>query len=141
MPPMDKVADILGRAFNSITNALSTQRKANVVLAIPATAVTGTAAGNELSVGMYTELTIDVIATAISGVGTSYQFIIDRKEANGEWLAIYVATAITSVYSAITTQMGVGCTINFAFGDIIRIRDYIESTTPSITRSVSIIGK
>lgn len=114
-----------------------------VLLNIPSgtitTGVTSPSSG-AFSVGQFTTLDIDVNITAISGTSASYQLFVDRQGADGVWYTIYTGAAMTTV-SAQSVTIGVGCATNIGFGNAVRIRSTVSGTTPSITRSVSVIAK
>lgn len=131
--------------FSSVTGLetgtkVSVQRLAQTVLTIAAAAIVASVNSADLAVGTYDELSIDVNLSAITGTTPSYQLIVDRLGSDGVYYPIYTGTALTAV-GVITISLGIGAPVNVSFGSTIRIREIISGTTPSVTRSVSIIGK
>lgn len=110
-------------------------------LTVVGTAVATDAAGNSsIAVDSFTELAVDVNVTAISGVGATYTLLIDRLGSDGIWYTIYTGANITAIGSQ-SVSLGVGASTNVSFGKTIRVRETVAGTTPSITHSISIIGK
>lgn len=124
---------------NTIGNVNNQALSATVLNTVSAAiAVTTTSA--DLTVGPYKELAIDVNISAITGTTPSYTLSVNRKGADGVYYPIYTGTALTAV-GKITVSLGVGAETNKAFGNTIQVVETVAGTTPSVTRSVSIIGK
>ena len=101
-----------------------------------------TATGNsaDLAVGPYTELTVDINITAVSGTTPTIQVFIDRKGVDGIYYAIWQSVSQTAV-SVMSTSIGAGCAITQSLGTTVQLRWVITGTTPSFTFSASLIGK
>jgi hypothetical protein len=111
------------------------------VLLTPSSAIGVSANSADLTVGRYLELAVDVDVSNLVGTTPSYQLIIERKGADGLWYPIYTGVAITAIGKQ-SVSLGVGASTNVSFGGTIRVREVIAGTAgPSVTRSVSIIGK
>lgn len=125
----------------SAANPLPTSPPAAAtVLSIASAAITAAVTSSDLVVGSYKELAIDVNVSVISGTTPSYTLTINRKGADGVYYPIYTGTALTAV-GKISISLGKGASTNIAFGSTIQVVETVAGTTPSITRSVSIVGK
>lgn len=94
----------------------------------------------DILVSNHTELAIDVNVTAISGTSASYQLIVNRKGMDGVYYTIYKGTAVTA-NGQISLSLGRGMAQNVSFGKEIQIQEVLAGTNPSVTRSISVIGK
>lgn len=110
------------------------------VLNTASTPITTTTTSVDLVVGTFRELAIDVNISAVSGTSPSYTFSINRKGVDNVYYPIYTGTAQTAI-GKISLSLGVGAETNKSFGNTIQIVETISGTTPSFTRSISIIGK
>jgi len=124
----------------SIIGTVSTQTLSGTVLNTPSSAITVTTTSANLTVGNYKELALDVNISTITGTTPTYQILVDRLGADGIYYNIYTGTAITAV-GVVSINLGIGASTNVAFGNIIRIREVVGGTTPSATRSISVLGK
>ena len=102
-----------------------------------------TANGNsaDLSVGQYTELTIDCNITAVAGVNPTLQFFLDRKGADNVYYPIWQSVTVVAT-GQLSTSIGAGMSIAQGFGSTVRLRWIISGGSgQSFTFSTSIIGK
>ena len=132
--PIELQADVNGN-LKTVVSALP-----GTVLNTPSAAITASATSLNLSVGAFRELAVDVNISAITGTTPTYQLLIDRLGADGIWYNIYTGASITAV-GVISLNLGANLSTNVSFGNTIRIREVVGGTTPSVTRSVSILGK
>lgn len=121
------------------------QREANMhatdsILNLASAARTANGDSGALTVGIYSELAVDVNISAVSGTTPSMTLYVDRQGADGVWYTIYTSAAQTAV-GTVSTSIGVGAATNSAFGDVARLRWAITGTTPSFTFTASIKGK
>lgn len=137
--PKVTVSAALPTGANTIGN-VNAQSLTSTVLNVASAAITTTTTSADLTVGTYKELAIDVNISAITGTTPSYTLSVNRKGADGVYYPIYTGTAQTTV-GKVSISLGIGAEINKAFGNIIQVVETIAGTTPSVTRSVSIIGK
>ncbi len=107
-----------------------------------------TASGNsgDLTVGPYTEISLDINITAQSGTGPTIQFFYERKgaEASPVYYPLWQSAVFTSSVSLpnpISTSIGAGMAYNQSLGLTGRLRWVIAGTTPSWTLSANIYGK
>jgi len=114
--------------------------KAQNVLATPSAAILVTTTSPSIDVSALKELALDVNITAITGTTPTYQLMIDRLGLDGVWYTIYTGTSITAI-GVISLSIGASLITNVAFSGTIRLREVVGGTTPSVTRSISIIGK
>jgi hypothetical protein len=119
---------------------VNAQRQAVNVVATASGAITATPTANVYFVGNLTELAVDINVSAVAGTSPTYTLKIERQGADGIYYVVNTGTAITAT-GAQSTEIGVGATINKAFGAYIRVTETIGGTTPSVTRSLSIVGK
>ncbi len=119
---------------------LQTKVFPETVLNDASVAITTTATSADIQVGTYKELALDVNISAVSGTSPTYLLTINRKGADGVYYSIYTGTPV-SASGKISLSLGVGAEINKSFGNIIQIVETIGGTTPSFTRSLSLIGK
>jgi hypothetical protein len=104
---------------------------------------TQTANGNsaDLSVGQYTELTVDCNITAVTGVNPTLQFFLDRKGADNVYYPIWQSLTFTAI-GQVSTSIGSGMSIAQGFGSTVRLRWVIGGGGgQSFIFSSSIIGK
>lgn len=127
-------------ATNQPINPVYTHRANQAILNVASAAITTTTTSADLSVGDLTELAVDVNITALAGTSPSYTLQINRKGLDGVYYPIYTGSAQTAA-GKISLNVGVGASTNVAFGNTIQVVETIAGTTPSITRSVSVIGK
>lgn len=116
------------------------QKNAQNVLTIPLGTITATNTNIDLPVGNYTEIALDTNITTVNGTSPSYTLSVNRKGLDGVYYPIYTGTAQT-VAGKISISLGVGASTNVSFGSVIQIIETISGTTPSVTRSMSVIGK
>lgn len=133
------ITSSLPSGINNI-GIVNTQSLSGIVLNVASTAITANTISANLSVGNYKELAIDVNISAITGTSPTYQLMVDRLGADGVWYNIYTGTSITAI-GVISINVGVGASTNVSFGSTIRVNEIVGGTTPSVTRSMSIIGK
>ena len=122
------------------TGTVSVQTLSGTVLNTPSAAIIVTTTSANLTVGIYKELAIDVNISVITGTTPTYILAVDRLGADGVYYTIYTGTAITAV-GVVSVSLGVGASTNVAFGNVIRVREIVGGTTPSVTRSISVLGK
>ena len=122
------------------TGTVTAQTLSGTVLNTPSAAIIVTTTSANLTVGNYKELALDVNISAITGTSPTYQILVDRLGADGIYYNIYTGTAVTAV-GVVSISLGVGASTNVAFGNAIRIMEVVGGTTPSVTRSISVIGK
>lgn len=94
----------------------------------------------DLSVGQYTELTVDCNITAVAGTNPTLQFFLDRKGADNIYYPIWQSIVVVAP-TQISTSVGAGMSIAQGFGSTVRLRWVIGGTTASFTFSSSILGK
>lgn len=110
---------------------------ASTVLNTTQTGISASGNSGDISVGSYRELVLDVNLTALTG--TSVAFILERKDAAGNYVAIYSPAALTGV-STIAQTIGVGAETNKGFGDTIRLR-WVCTAVSTTTFTASIKAK
>jgi hypothetical protein len=106
---------------------------------VAATAVTGTASSNttDIDVSQYRELALDINVTSFTG--TNIAFFLQRKDAAGNYVAIYSPTALTTT-GTVAQTIGVGAETNKGFGTIARIA-WTCSAVTVLSFTPSLIGK
>lgn len=133
------ITSALPTGTNTI-GTVNTQTLSGTVLNTPSAAIITTTTSANLTVGNYKELAVDVNISVVTGTTPTYQLMVDRLGADGIYYNIYTGTSITAV-GVVSINVGVGASTNVSFGSTIRFREIIGGTTPSFTRSMSIIGK
>lgn len=116
------------------------QAWADTLMIITTSALTATNTGVNLDGWRYRELAIDINISAVSGTTPTYQLMVERLGGDGIWYNIYTGTIITAI-GVISLNLGIGAPINVSFGNVMRIREVIGGTSPSFTRSASMIAK
>ena len=134
-----QVVAALPAGANTI-GTVNAQSLAGTVLNTVSAAITVTTTSADLTAGAYRELAIDVNISAITGTTPSYTLGVNRKGVDGVYYPIYTGTAQTAV-GKVSISLGKGASTNTAFGNTIQLVETVAGTTPSVTRSVSIIGK
>ena len=133
-------AELQTFASKSFVTFTPLQPQSSIVLNTASTAITATTTSVDLSVNDYKELSVDVNISALTGTTPTYTLSINRKGVDGIYYPIYTGTAQSTV-GQITLSLGVGASTNVSFGNIIQVVETLGGTTPSVTRSMSIIGK
>lgn len=150
------LADVAGRVipqyFNPSTDAMEpwegsdgaanvqTRRFTSTVLAMASATISASATSGDLSTSVFSELALDVDITAIGGTSPTYTLSVNRKGADGVYYPIYTSSAQTAT-GKVSVSLGYGGKTNEAFGDVIQVVETLGGTSPTVTRSLSIIGK
>jgi hypothetical protein len=133
---MAQTIDQYGQPISTVYSQANVEN----VLSVSSAAITTTTTSADLQVGACEELAIDVNISAVAGTSPTYTLQINRKGLDGVYYPIYTGTAQTAA-GKISLSLGSGASTNVAFGNVIQIVETIGGTTPSITRSISVIGK
>jgi hypothetical protein len=118
-----------------------TARSAVAVYSLASAAQTANGNSGDLTVGPYTEISIDINITANSGTSQTLQFFWERKGADGIYYALWQTNVITTTNQALSTSVGAGMAYNQSLGATGRLRWVITGTTPSYTFSANVQGK
>jgi len=135
-------------ANSSAVNIASDQiipikRSTVAVYSLASTVTTGsTQNSGDLTVGPYTELSIDINTTAQAGTSPTLQLFYERKAADGIYYVLWQSAVLTTATNTISTSVGAGMAYNQSLGVTGRLRWVVGgSATPTFTFSASIQGK
>lgn len=137
--PLPEGTNNIGKFDINSLPAVQTEANTADVLTVASAAITATTTSADIDVSKLTELALDVNLTAFGGADNTYQLIVNRKGLDGVYYPLYTGTTITNTIQAISVSLG--HPNNQSLGNIIQVVETIGGTTPSITRSMSIIGK
>jgi hypothetical protein len=125
---------------SNVSAAAVFQRAAGTVLNQASAALTASGNSADLVVGPYTQISVDVNITVITGTTPTLVLSVERKGVDGIYYPLWLSSSVTTV-SMVSTSIGSGCVIAQSLGTTIRLRWVITGTTPSFTLSASLIGK
>lgn len=125
------------------TGRLLIGRNCVAVYTLASTTTSGTTQNSgDLTVGAYTEISIDINTTAQAGTNPAIQYYYERKAADGIYYVLWQSASLTSATNTISTSVGVGMAYNQSLGATGRIRWVIGGTaTPTFTHTINIQGK
>jgi hypothetical protein len=96
----------------------------------------------DLTVGSYTEISIDINTTAQSGTSPTIQYFYERKGADGIYYVLWQSAVLTAAANTISTSIGAGMAYNQSLGVTGRLHWVVGgSATPTYTMSINIYGK
>jgi hypothetical protein len=119
------------------------KRSTVAVYSLASTAITTTPLNSgDLTVGPYTEISIDINATAHTGTNPTIQFTYSRKAADGIYYALWQSAVLSTATFTVSTSIGTGMAYNQSLGVTGQLSWVIGgSATPGQTFSVNIQGK
>lgn len=120
-----------------------TARNCAIVYALASTATSGTTQNSgDLTIGPYTEISIDINTTAQSGTNPTLQLFWERKGADNIYYVLWQSAVLTAATNTLSTSIGAGMAYNQSLGLTGRLRWVIGgSATPTYTFSANIYGK
>src|SRR5579884_424474 len=127
-----------------LSGVLAVKRSAVAVYLLASGAQTANGNSGDLTVGLYTEIGIDINITADSGTNETIQFFWDRKGADGVYYPLWQSKTVLSTDSLaeqISTSSGAGMAYNQSLGLTGRLRWVVGGTSPSFTLSANVYGK
>ncbi len=96
----------------------------------------------DLTVGPYTELSIDINTTAQAGTSPTIQYFYERKGTDGIYYVLWQSAVLTAATNTLSTSIGSGMAYNQSLGLTGRLRWVVGgSATPTFTHSLNIYGK
>ncbi len=96
----------------------------------------------DITVGPYTEISIDINTTAQAGTNPTIQYFWERKGADGIYYALWQSAVLTAATNTLSTSIGAGMAYNQSLGLTGRFRWVIGgSATPTFTHSLNVYGK
>lgn len=105
-------------------------------------AVNVAAAGNtaDFDTKYFERVAVDIqLATLTGGTAPAVTFIVERKDANGNYITLFSFTALTAV--GFTSQdIGPGLQTNKMVGSAIRLRWTVTGAPATATANLSILG-
>ena len=102
-----------------------------------------TASGDSgpLNAKAVSRLLLSAVITAVSGTTPSLTVSLDMQDGAGQWITgIAALTALTDVGQAYTS-IGAGLTVATLPSGMVRVVWTVTGTTPSITGSISLLGR
>src|SRR5260221_1297406 len=135
-------------ANSSAVNIASDQiipikRSTVAVYSLASTTTSGsTQNSGDLTVGAYTEISLDINTTAQAGTSPTLQIFYERKAADGIYYVLWQSAVLTTATNTVSTSIGAGMAYNQSLGVTGRLRWVVGgSATPTFTFSASIQGK
>ncbi|SRR6266487_31118 len=118
-------------------------RSATAVYSLASTQTSGsTQNSGDLTVGAYTEISLDINTTAQSGTSPTLQLFYERKGADGIYYVLWQSAVLTVAANTLSTSIGSGMAYNQSLGLTGRLRWVVGgSATPTYTFSANIQGK
>src|SRR6266700_2595481 len=115
------------------------QRSAAAIYTLASTTTTGsTQNSGDVSVGPYTELSIDINTTAQAGSSPTIQYFYERKAADGIYYVLWQSAVLSAAANTLSTSIGAGMAYNQSLGVTGRLRWLIGGTaTPTYTMSIN----
>lgn len=96
----------------------------------------------DITVGAYTEISIDINTTAQSGTNPTLQLFWERKGADGIYYVLWQSAVLTAATNTLSTSVGTGMAYNQSLGLTGRMRWVVGGTsTPTYTMSINIYAK
>lgn len=96
----------------------------------------------DLTVGSYTEISIDINTTAQAGTNPTVQYFYERKAADNIYYVLWQSAVLTAATNTLSTSIGTGMAYNQSLGLTGRLRWVIGGTaTPTFTHTLNIYGK
>ncbi len=122
--------------------AVPIKRSAVAVYSLASTATTSSSNSGDLTVGPYTEISLDINTTAQTGTNPTVQFTYSRKGADGIYYALWQSAVLTVAANTLSTSIGAGVAYNQSLGSTGQLKWVIGgSATPGFTFSANISGK
>ncbi|SRR6266705_3515772 len=119
--------------------------KRSSVAAYTQTSVTtsgSTQNSGDITVGPYTEISIDINTTAQAGTNPTIQYFYERKGADSIYYVLWQSAVLTVAANTLSTSIGAGMAYNQSLGLTGRLRWVVGgSATPTFTHSLNIYGK
>lgn len=139
LPSLPQGTNNIGQVDINTLPTVQTESTTAEVLTVPSAAIISTTTSADLDVSKLTELALDVNLTAFAESDNTYQLTVNRKGLDGVYYPIYTGSTITNTIQPVSISLG--HPNNQSLGNMIQIVETIGGTTPSITRSMSVIGK
>jgi hypothetical protein len=135
--------DNLATILTALQGVLQVKRAAVAVYSLASTQSSGaTQNSGDLTVGLYTEIGIDINTTAQSGTNPTLQLFYERKGADGIYYVLWQSAVLSAAANTISTSIGAGMAYNQSLGLTGRLRWVVGGTsTPTYTFSAQIYGK
>jgi hypothetical protein len=96
----------------------------------------------DITVGSYTEISIDINTTAQAGTSPTIQYFYERKGADNIYYVLWQSAVLTASANTLSTSIGAGMAYNQSLGLTGRLRWVVGgSATPTFTHSLNIYGK
>ncbi len=124
-------------------SGISGSRTAIAVFSQASGVTTGsTQNSGDLTVGPYTEISLDINTTAQAGTSPTIQYFYERKAADGIYYVLWQSAVLSAAANTISTSIGAGMAYNQSLGATGRLRWVVGgSATPTFTHSLNIYGK
>lgn len=118
-------------------------RLATAAYSLASTTTSGsTQNSGDITVGPYTEISLDINTTAQAGTNPTLQLFYERKGADGIYYVLWQSNVLTAATNTISTSIGAGMAYNQSLGSTGRLRWVVGGTsTPTFTFSANITGK
>lgn len=119
------------------------KRNCVAVYTLASTTTSGTTQNSgDLTVGPYTEISIDINTTAQSGTNPTIQYFYERKGADNIYYVLWQSAVLTAATNTLSTSIGAGMAYNQSLGLTGRVRWVVGGTsTPTFTMSINVYGK
>ena len=133
----------LAAIATSVAGVLATKRSTVAVYSLASTTTSGsTQNSGDLTVGAYTELSIDINTTAQAGTSPTLQLFYERKGADNLYYVLWQSAVLTAAANTLSTSIGAGMVYNQSLGLTGRLRWVVGgSATPTWTFSANLQGK
>lgn len=123
--------NLIGAIMRSVVSLFST-----------AQSTVGSGNSGDITVGPYTEISIDITTTAQAGTNPTIQFFWERKGVDGIYYPIWQTNPLTAAANTISTSIGTGMAYNQSLGSTGRLRWLVGgSATPTWTFTPNVYGK
>ena len=124
-------------------SGISGSRTAIAVFSQASGVTTGsTQNSGDLTVGPYTEISLDINTTAQAGTSPTIQYFYERKAADGIYYVLWQSAVLSAAANTISTSIGAGMAYNQSLGATGRLRWVVGgSATPTFTHSINLQAK
>lgn len=123
-----------------MTESLNIERASTTLLVTPSAVYSAGGVSAAIDSAKLSEIALDVNLTEQTGVGTSLRVLVDRQSADGLWYPMYASAQITAP-GTVSTSIGRGLAVAQSLAGMVRFRWEVAGTNPTVTFSVSMIGK